>query len=129
MGKSQATSRRSAERIFSLLMIPKPAGSWFKRLKATSGTHRFPGQHAFESDPLLKIDEGRPNIVDGIKVFDYFCAGSGRGPADEDEKRTALPGVTGDLPGGNMRGDRPEDTVINADNTDDTWLEVLFLRQ
>ena len=37
--------------------------------------------------------------------------------------------VTGDLPGGNIRGDRAGNTGAYADNTDDTWLEVLFLRQ
>jgi len=43
----------------------------FKRLgfkiKATNGTHRFLGQHGLESELILKMHEGRPNIVDGIK--------------------------------------------------------------
>jgi carbamoyl-phosphate synthase large subunit len=37
------------------------------RIKATNGTHRFLGQHGLESEPILKMHEGRPNIVDGIK--------------------------------------------------------------
>jgi len=43
----------------------------FKRLgfkiKATNGTHRFLSQHGLESELILKMHEGRPNIVDGIK--------------------------------------------------------------
>jgi carbamoyl-phosphate synthase large subunit len=43
----------------------------FKRLgfkiKATNGTHRFLNQHGLESELILKMHEGRPNIVDGIK--------------------------------------------------------------
>jgi hypothetical protein len=33
---------------------------------------------------------------------------------DEDKKRTAPPPVTSDLPGGNMRGDRAENTGIRC---------------
>ncbi|MBI5968369.1 MAG: carbamoyl-phosphate synthase large subunit, partial [Deltaproteobacteria bacterium] len=43
----------------------------FKRLgfkiKATEGTHRFLTRHGIESEYILKMHEGRPNIVDGIK--------------------------------------------------------------
>ena len=43
----------------------------FKRLgfkiKATNGTYRFLNKHGIESEPILKMHEGRPNIVDGIK--------------------------------------------------------------
>ncbi len=43
----------------------------FKRLgfniKTTEGTHRFLGQHGLESELILKMHEGRLNIVDGIK--------------------------------------------------------------
>jgi carbamoyl-phosphate synthase large subunit len=43
----------------------------FKRLgfqiKATNGTHRFLSQQGLESELILKMHEGRPNIVDGIK--------------------------------------------------------------
>ena len=48
---------------------------------------------------------------------------------DKDEREPPLPRVTGELSGGNMRGDRSENTRQYADNTNDTWLEVLFLRQ
>jgi carbamoyl-phosphate synthase large subunit len=37
------------------------------RIKATNGTHRFLGEHGVEAEPILKMHEGRPNIVDGIK--------------------------------------------------------------
>jgi len=43
----------------------------FKRLgfkiKATEGTHRFLNQQGIESELILKMHEGRPNIGDGIK--------------------------------------------------------------
>jgi carbamoyl-phosphate synthase large subunit len=37
------------------------------RIKATDGTHRFLREHGVEAEPILKMHEGRPNIVDGIK--------------------------------------------------------------
>ncbi|MCD4728790.1 MAG: carbamoyl-phosphate synthase large subunit, partial [Pirellulales bacterium] len=37
------------------------------RIRATTGTHIFLGQHGIESEQILKMHEGRPNIVDGIK--------------------------------------------------------------
>ncbi len=37
------------------------------RIKATEGTHKFLAQHDIGSEPILKMHEGRPNIVDGIK--------------------------------------------------------------
>ena len=37
------------------------------KIKATNGTCRFLNQHRIESEPILKMYEGRPNIVDGIK--------------------------------------------------------------
>ncbi len=37
------------------------------RIKATSGTSRFLSENGIESEPILKMTEGRPNIVDGIK--------------------------------------------------------------
>lgn len=37
------------------------------KIKATNGTHRFLSEHGIESEPILKMHEGRPNIVDGIK--------------------------------------------------------------
>ncbi|OPY07393.1 MAG: Carbamoyl-phosphate synthase large chain [Syntrophaceae bacterium PtaB.Bin095] len=36
------------------------------RIKATEGTHRFLREHGVEAEPILKMHEGRPNIVDGI---------------------------------------------------------------
>ena len=37
------------------------------KIKATNGTHRFLAGCGIESDKILKLQEGRPNIVDGIK--------------------------------------------------------------
>jgi carbamoyl-phosphate synthase large subunit len=37
------------------------------RIKATEGTGKFLADHHIESEPIRKIHEGRPNIVDGIK--------------------------------------------------------------
>jgi len=37
------------------------------RIKATEGTHSFLAQHGIEAESILKMHEGRPNIVDGIK--------------------------------------------------------------
>ena len=37
------------------------------KIKATSGTHRYLADHGVEAEPILKMHEGRPNIVDGIK--------------------------------------------------------------
>jgi len=37
------------------------------QIKATVGTHRFLGDHDIESEPIRKMHEGRPNIVDAIK--------------------------------------------------------------
>ena len=37
------------------------------KIKATNGTHRFLAEHGIESGLILKMHEGRPNIVDGIK--------------------------------------------------------------
>jgi len=36
------------------------------KIKATEGTHRFLSQNGIKSEPLKKLYEGRPNIVDGI---------------------------------------------------------------
>ena len=36
-------------------------------IKATEGTHRFLADHGIQSEPIRKMHEGRPNIVDGIK--------------------------------------------------------------
>lgn len=37
------------------------------KIKATEGTHKFLSDNGIESEPILKLLEGRPNIVDGIK--------------------------------------------------------------
>jgi carbamoyl-phosphate synthase large subunit len=37
------------------------------KIKATKGTHKFLAENGIESDPILKMHEGRPNIVDSIK--------------------------------------------------------------
>lgn len=37
------------------------------KIKATNGTHRFLAGCGIESEKILKLQEGRPNIVDGIK--------------------------------------------------------------
>ena len=37
------------------------------KMKATQGTHQFLASQGIESDLILKMHEGRPNIVDGIK--------------------------------------------------------------
>jgi carbamoyl-phosphate synthase large subunit len=36
------------------------------RIKATEGTHRFLAENGIEGEHILKMHEGRPNIVDGI---------------------------------------------------------------
>ena len=37
------------------------------KIKATNGTHRFLAEQGVEAEPILKMHEGRPNIVDAIK--------------------------------------------------------------
>jgi carbamoyl-phosphate synthase large subunit len=37
------------------------------KIRATEGTHRFLAEHGVESESILKLHEGRPNIVDAIK--------------------------------------------------------------
>ncbi len=36
-------------------------------IKSTNGTHKFLANHGIDSEHILKMHEGRPNIVDGIK--------------------------------------------------------------
>ncbi|MGC9327497.1 MAG: carbamoyl-phosphate synthase large subunit, partial [Candidatus Hinthialibacter sp.] len=36
-------------------------------IKATQGTHQYLTENGIKSEPILKLHEGRPNIVDGIK--------------------------------------------------------------
>ena len=40
------------------------------RIKATNGTHKFLAGHGIKTEPILKMHEGRPNIVDGIKNYE-----------------------------------------------------------
>ncbi len=37
------------------------------KIKSTKGTRRFLAEHGIETESILKMYEGRPNIVDGIK--------------------------------------------------------------
>ncbi|MFP4671437.1 MAG: hypothetical protein ACOCY5_01975 [Desulfohalobiaceae bacterium] len=37
------------------------------KLLSTEGTHNFLQKHGIESEPILKMHQGRPNIVDAIK--------------------------------------------------------------
>jgi carbamoyl-phosphate synthase large subunit len=37
------------------------------KIKTTEGTHHFLAEHGVESEHILKLHEGRPNIVDAIK--------------------------------------------------------------
>jgi carbamoyl-phosphate synthase large subunit len=37
------------------------------KIKATEGTRQFLADNGIEAEPILKMHEGRPNIVDGIK--------------------------------------------------------------
>lgn len=40
------------------------------KIKATNGTNKFLAQHGIDSELILKMHEGRPNIVDGIMNFE-----------------------------------------------------------
>jgi len=37
------------------------------KIKTTRGTHKFLARHGIKSELILKMHEGRPNIIDGIK--------------------------------------------------------------
>jgi carbamoyl-phosphate synthase large subunit len=37
------------------------------RIRATGGTHGFLAEHGVESEPILKVHQGRPNIDDAVK--------------------------------------------------------------
>jgi carbamoyl-phosphate synthase large subunit len=37
------------------------------KIRATEGTHSFLAEHGVESETIRKVQEGRPNIIDGIK--------------------------------------------------------------
>ena len=36
-------------------------------IRATAGTHAYLKEHGVESEPILKMQEGRPNIADAVK--------------------------------------------------------------
>jgi carbamoyl-phosphate synthase large subunit len=68
--------------------IPEIARGFKKlgfKIKATEGTHKFLEEHGIESEHILKLHEGRPNIVDAIKnrniqlviKYHYRCSGHG----------------------------------------------------
>ena len=40
------------------------------KIRATNGTHRFLAEHDIESEHILKMHEGRPNIIDAIKNYE-----------------------------------------------------------
>jgi len=53
--------------------IPEIARGFKKlgfKVKATEGTHKFLAEHGIKSEHILKLHEGRPNIVDAIKNRD-----------------------------------------------------------
>jgi carbamoyl-phosphate synthase large subunit len=51
----------------SVLEVAKEFDRLGFKIKATNGTHRFLAEHGIGSEHILKMHEGRPNIVDGIK--------------------------------------------------------------
>ncbi|MFC1534136.1 carbamoyl-phosphate synthase large subunit [Thermodesulfobacteriota bacterium] len=51
----------------AVLELARQFGNLGFKIKATNGTHRFLSEHGIESEHILKMYEGRPNIMDGIK--------------------------------------------------------------
>ena len=51
----------------AVLEVAKQFDNLGFKIKATNGTHRFLSDYGIESGHILKMHEGRPNIVDGIK--------------------------------------------------------------
>ena len=51
----------------SVLKVARRFAELGFRIKATVGTHQFLASQGVEAEPILKMHEGRPNIVDGIK--------------------------------------------------------------
>ena len=51
----------------AVLEVARQFDSLGFKIKATVGTHAFLAEHGIESEHILKMHEGRPNIVDGIK--------------------------------------------------------------
>jgi carbamoyl-phosphate synthase large subunit len=51
----------------SMIEVAREFGRLGFRIKATDKTHAYLRQNGIESERILKMHEGRPNIVDGIK--------------------------------------------------------------
>ena len=51
----------------AVLEVARQFDSLGFRIKATNGTNRFLVENGIKSEEILKMHEGRPNIVDGIK--------------------------------------------------------------
>jgi carbamoyl-phosphate synthase large subunit len=50
----------------SVLPVARQFADLGFRIKATEGTHDFLASEGIETEPIKKMHEGRPNIVDGI---------------------------------------------------------------
>jgi len=50
----------------TLLPVAKEFADLGFKIKATEGTHAFLASHGIQAEPIKKMHEGRPNIVDGI---------------------------------------------------------------
>ena len=48
-------------------MLQKISGIWDSQYLSTGGTRQFLGYMEFHAELILKVHEGRPNIVDAIK--------------------------------------------------------------
>ena len=51
----------------SVLEVTKEFKNLGFKIRATDGTHRFLADNDIETEPILKMHEGRPNIVDAVK--------------------------------------------------------------
>jgi carbamoyl-phosphate synthase large subunit len=79
----------------AVLPIAKQLSNLGFRLLATRGTHTFLEEHNIACDLVLKIQEGRPNIVDAIKNGDIDLmintpAGEQSQAADPEIRRAAV---------------------------------------
>ena len=54
----------------AVLEVARPFHKLGFKIKATNGTNRFLAQHGIDSELILKMHEGRPNIVDGIMNYE-----------------------------------------------------------
>ena len=54
----------------AVLEVARQFASLNFRIKATAGTHIFLSEQGIGAEPILKMHEGRPNIVDAIKNGD-----------------------------------------------------------